>query len=155
MMKFLIKMGINDTVAMYFRNDYMQKYEECPDNVLDLYHMRNCNEGINSYLKDHLEFEVHLNGKGMKNIDLHVTECCIVMLAVAFTRLQHGIIENLSSVAYMLAPFLPETAEKVAHAIGTDIAGLSGDADITVRFQKPEQPLFPRLNHEAGIRNNE
>ena len=63
--------------------------------------------------------------------------------------------QNLSSVAYMLAPFLPETAEKVAHAIGTDIAGLSGDADITVRFQKPEQPLFPRLNHEAGIRNNE
>ncbi len=79
----------------------MQKYEECPDNVLDLYHRRNSNEGINSYLKDHLEFEVHLNGKGMKNIDLHVTECCIVMLAVAFTRVQQGIKENLSSVAYL------------------------------------------------------
>ena len=82
---------------MYFRNDYMNKYEECPDNVLDLYHRRNSNEGINSYLKDHLE---HFNGKGMKNIDLHVIECC-VMLAVAFARLQHGIKENLSSVAYL------------------------------------------------------
>jgi hypothetical protein len=55
----------------------------------------------NSYLQDHLEFEVHLNGIDMKNIDLHVTECCIVMLAVAFVRLQHGIKENHSSVAYL------------------------------------------------------
>jgi hypothetical protein len=30
-----------------------------------------------------------------------VTECCIAMLAVAFVRLQHGIKENLSSVAYL------------------------------------------------------
>jgi hypothetical protein len=100
-MQFLVKKGFHDPVAMYFRNNYMNKYDECPDNVLDLYHRRNSNEGINSYLKDHLEVEIHLNGKGMKNIDLHVTECCIVMLAVAFTRLQHGIKENLSSVAYL------------------------------------------------------
>ena len=101
MMQFLIKKGIFDPVAMYFRNNYIRKYEECPDNILDLYHRRNSNEGINSYLKNNLEVEVHLNGKGMKNIDLHVTECCIVMLAVAFTRLQHGIKENLSSVVYL------------------------------------------------------
>ncbi len=100
-MQFLVNKGFHDAVAMYFRNDYMNKYDECPDNVLDLYNRRNSNEGINSYLKDHLEVEVHLNGKGMKNIDLHVTECCIVMLAVAFVRLQHGIKENLSSVAYL------------------------------------------------------
>lgn len=58
-----------------------------------------------------------------------------------FAELAH----YLASVAYMLAPFLPETAEKVATAIGADIAGLSGDADIVVHFQKPAQPLFPRL----------
>jgi hypothetical protein len=68
-MQFLVKKGFHDPVAMYFRNDYMNKYDECPDNVLDLYDRRNSNEGINSYLKDHLEIEVHLNGKGMKNID--------------------------------------------------------------------------------------
>lgn len=62
--------------------------KECLDNILDLYHRRNCNEGINSYLKDHLEVEVHVNGKGIKNIDLHVTECCIATLAEAFVRLQ-------------------------------------------------------------------
>jgi hypothetical protein len=45
--------------------------------------------------------EIHLNGKGLKNIDLHVTECCIVMLAIALVRLQHRKKDNLSSVAYL------------------------------------------------------
>lgn len=53
---------------------------------------------------------------------------------------------NFAAIAYMLAPFLPETAEKIATAIGTDVVALAGDADISVRFQKPAQLLFPRLN---------
>ncbi|MCR4323319.1 MAG: class I tRNA ligase family protein [Candidatus Azambacteria bacterium] len=52
---------------------------------------------------------------------------------------------TFASIAYMLAPFLPETAEKIAVAIGTDIAALSGDSDIPVRFQKPATSLFPKL----------
>lgn len=101
MMQYLVKKGIYEPVAMYFRNAYMREYEECPDGVIDVYNMRNCNEGTNSYLKNHLEVETHVNGKGMKNIDLHVTMCCLVLLAVALTRLQHGIKENLSSVVYL------------------------------------------------------
>ncbi|MDL5503370.1 MAG: hypothetical protein QSU88_09155, partial [Candidatus Methanoperedens sp.] len=58
-MQFLIKKGNYDPVAMYFRNDYLQKYEECPDNILDFYHRRNCNKGINSNLKNHLEVEIY------------------------------------------------------------------------------------------------
>jgi len=100
-MQYLVKMGIYEPVAMYFRNTYMRQYEECPDGVLDVYHMRNCNEGINSYLKDHLEAETHVNGKGLKNLDLHVTKCCITLLAVAMIRLQKGIKDNISSVAYL------------------------------------------------------
>ena len=101
MMKYLVRKGIYEPVAMYFRNPYVQKYEECPDAVLDVYHLRNISEGVNSYLKDNLGLETHVNGKGIRNIDLHTTQCCIVLLAVALTRLQHGIIENLSSVAYL------------------------------------------------------
>jgi hypothetical protein len=101
MMKYLIKKGIHEPVAMYFRNPCVAAYEECPDGVLDVYHLRNISEGVNSYLKNNLGLETHINGKGMKNIDLHVTECCIVLLAVALTRLQHGITERLSSVAYL------------------------------------------------------
>jgi hypothetical protein len=101
MMQYLVKKGIYEPIAMYFRNPYVQKYEECPEAVLDMYHMRNHSEGVNSYMKDNLGFETHINGKGMKNIDLHVTQCCIVLLAVALTRLQHGIKDCLSSVAYL------------------------------------------------------
>ena len=28
--------------------------------------MRNCNEGINSHMKDHLDFGTHINGKESK-----------------------------------------------------------------------------------------
>lgn len=92
---------MGEPIAMYFRNPYVQKYEECPDAVLDVYHMRNISEGVNSYLITNLGLETHVNGKGIKNIDLHATQCCIAILAVALTRLQHGIKENLSSVAYL------------------------------------------------------
>ena len=101
MMKYLIKKGVYEPVAMYFRNPYVAAYEECPDAVLDVYHLRNISEGINSYMKSNLGLETHVNGKGIKNIDLHVTQCCIALLAVALIRLQHGIKENLSSVAYL------------------------------------------------------
>jgi len=100
-MQCLVEEEIYEPVAMYFRNDYMREYEECPDGVLDVYHRRNGNEGINSYLKDNLGLETHINGKRMKNIDIHVTQCCIALLAVALTRLQNGIKENIASVAYL------------------------------------------------------
>jgi hypothetical protein len=102
MMQCLVKEEVYEPVAMHFRNARIQEFEECPDGVLDVYHRRNCSEGINSYMKDHLGLETHINGKGLKNIDLHVTECCIAILAAALTRLQHGIIENISSVAYLI-----------------------------------------------------
>ena len=101
MMKYLIKKEVYEPVAMHFRNTYVAAYEECPDGVLDVYHQRNHSEGINSYMKENLGLETQINGKRMKNIDLHVTECCIVMLTAALTRLQHGITKNLSSVAYL------------------------------------------------------
>ena len=35
---YIVKEGeIYEPVAMYFRNDYMQEYEECPEGVLDMY----------------------------------------------------------------------------------------------------------------------
>lgn len=101
MLNYLVKKGVHEPVAMYFRNPCVAAYDECPDGVLDVYHQRNHSEGINSYMKENLGLETQINGKRMKNIDLHVTECCIVLLAVALNRLQHGITERLSSVAYL------------------------------------------------------
>ncbi len=52
-------------------------------------------------MKGNLGMEMHVNGKGMKNIDLHGTQCCIAILAAALIILQHGIKENIHSVAYL------------------------------------------------------
>lgn len=54
--------------------------------------------------------------------------------------------QNLAAIAYMLKPFLPETAEKeVANSIGVEISTLSGNGDIAVYFEKPASPSFPPL----------
>lgn len=58
-----------------------------------------------------------------------------------FAELAH----TFAAIAYMLAPFLPETAEKIAVAIGTDITALAGNTGIVVHFQKPATSLFPKL----------
>jgi hypothetical protein len=71
-MNFLVDMGEYDPVAMYFRNDYITEYEECPDGVLDNYHQRNAEEGIHGILKCQYGLETNLNCRGKCNIDRHV-----------------------------------------------------------------------------------
>ncbi len=100
-MQCLVKEEIYEPVSMFFRNASMHEYEECPEGVFEVYHIRNCSEGVNSYMKTNLGLETHVNGKGMKNIDLHVTQCCLALLAAALTRLQHGIKDNISSTVYL------------------------------------------------------
>ena len=46
--------------------------------------------------------------------------------------------EDIHAIASMLLPFLPDTAEKIFQS-------LDGKETKTVRFKKPEQPLFPRI----------
>src|SRR3989344_4147996 len=45
--------------------------------------------------------------------------------------------ENLFAIAYMLQPFMPDTAEKIFQSLGGREAEL-------VQFKKPTEPLFPR-----------
>ena len=45
--------------------------------------------------------------------------------------------ENIHAIVSMLLPFMPDTAEKIFRVLG-------GKETKTVRFKKPEQPLFPR-----------
>ena len=46
--------------------------------------------------------------------------------------------ENIHAIASMLSPFMPDTAEKIFRVLG-------GKETKTVRFKKPEQPLFPKI----------
>lgn len=81
-MQYLVEKAIYEPVAMYFRNPYVQEYEECPDAVFDVYHMRNISEGVNSYMKNKLGLETHVNGEGYEEYRpscdpvLHSFTCC-------------------------------------------------------------------------------
>ena len=61
--------------------------------------------------------------------------------------------EELYVIGVLLAPFLPNTAKRVLHALGIDDAPFFTDASKKiVRFQKPAQPLFPRLEQNLESR---
>jgi methionyl-tRNA synthetase len=58
--------------------------------------------------------------------------------------------QNCVVIAWLLAPFLPETAEKIAANFGTSIAAINYDTltsepHTVGRKVAPTDPLFPRL----------
>jgi hypothetical protein len=57
-------------------------------------------ESANGYLKSQMGFEA-LPRKGSRAAFRHTTLCLIAINAVALTRLQHGVREALTSVAYL------------------------------------------------------
>jgi len=63
MMKCLVKKEYMNCCPWYFRNPCVAAYEECPDGVLDVYHLRNHSERVpHSYMKENLGLETHING---------------------------------------------------------------------------------------------
>ncbi|MEW6070024.1 MAG: hypothetical protein AB1485_05350, partial [Candidatus Thermoplasmatota archaeon] len=100
-LKFLVNHGKHELVGAFFRNDRLAEYEEAPDSYLDVYHLRNRDEGFNGYLKNILNIENSTRGKYKDKVDLYTTLSLAAILAVALTKLQHGITRNLSSTAYL------------------------------------------------------
>jgi hypothetical protein len=101
MMQCLIEEEIYEPVAMHFRNNYCRNMRNAPKEFLMCIIEETGGRELIVIWKNHLGLETHINGKGMKNIDLHITQCCVALLAVVLTRLQHGIKENLASIAYL------------------------------------------------------
>jgi len=100
-MKCLITEGINEPVAMFYRNARLLEYEESPEGVLEVYNVRASHrEGFHGYLKEQYHLEQH-NSKGLKQLDRHLTGTLVTVLAVALTRLQQGISQNLISIAHL------------------------------------------------------
>ena len=100
-LQFLYKKGEYEYVGAYFRNLQVKKYEASEEVRKEITRGRNGNEGFNSYLKQHVGFESELPRKGKKNAFFHTTLCLLALNMVALTRLQNGITENLTSVAYL------------------------------------------------------
>lgn len=95
---FLVERGEDELVGKWYRNSILRMYEEAPGEYLDVYHERNTSESGNGHLKNDLDLAWGWRGKGKRSFDLHSSLCCISLLVVALTRVQHGVTTNLGSL---------------------------------------------------------
>lgn len=101
-MRALVDAGEYEAVAMHFRNAYMARYAQDPEEVLDEYHQRSNCEGLNGHVKEHYGLETGLHVVGIRAITRHVLWTLVAMHVVAMVRLQHGVTENLLSTTHIL-----------------------------------------------------
>lgn len=97
---FLFKKGYDEEVGSFFRNESMERYQKDPETYEKDYHKRSREEGNNGYWKEHLGIENRLTVKGLERVDRYITRNMCSLLCIALCRLQHGVKENLTSVAY-------------------------------------------------------
>lgn len=97
---FLFEKGYYEEVGSFFRNLSMDEYEKDPEAYEKDYHKRSREEGNNGYWKEHLLLEDKLTVKGKARVDRYITRNLCALLAIALCRLQHGVKENLTSIAY-------------------------------------------------------
>jgi len=100
-LRFLFERGCIEEVGAYFRNPVMAKYHADPDGHMKEYHKRSRKEGNHGYWKEHLGIESRLRVKGRARVDRFLTRNLCAVLAVALTRLQHGVRTGLTSVAFL------------------------------------------------------
>ncbi len=72
-----------------------------PVQYLRDYHLRSRKEGHQGYWKEHLSLQRRLRICGLHNVHMFLTRNLRTVMAVALNRLQHGVTEHLSSVAYL------------------------------------------------------
>ena len=101
MLRYLYAHGKYEHVGAYFRNIAMERYAKNPYAYLKDYHLRNRQEGRHGYWKEQLRLEQRLRVKGIKKVDIYLTHNLCTILAVALCRIQHGIKQKLTSVAYI------------------------------------------------------
>ena len=56
-------------------------------------------EGVHGHIKENMMFDVFMDGRGMRYAEKHVNMMIISLLAVALTRVQHGILDGLTRIA--------------------------------------------------------
>jgi len=98
---FLVSVGRVREVGYYLRNQALENYQDDPKAYMDSYHLRSRKEGEHGYYKEQLEIEDRVTVKGQERIERYLALNLCTILAVALVRLQHGITENLTSLAYL------------------------------------------------------
>jgi hypothetical protein len=99
-LEFLYGRGDLERVGACLRNKAMERFEADPKSYLKGYHRRNKSESTNSHLKEKLDLERGIP-KGKTRAKSHVELCVLARNLVALARLQHGVTESLTSLAYL------------------------------------------------------
>lgn len=96
----LMKYGKHQNVGAYFRNQLFEKTREYSNNETDAKNYRNSAEGLHGYLKKYLNLQKYLDYKGLRNVERHVRWTYLAIISLALARVQNGITDNLTQIAY-------------------------------------------------------
>lgn len=93
--------GQHEYVGAYYRNQSLAEFLEDRRGWLGRYVPPRCvAEGCHGHQKDWLGLD-DLRVKGLRRAMLHAALCMLSEAAVAYTRVQHGVVESLTSHAYI------------------------------------------------------
>ena len=65
-----------------------------------MYNDRNAAEGFHGFVKRYLNLQNYFDYRGVRNVERHVRWTYLSILGVALARVQNGITENLTQIAY-------------------------------------------------------
>ncbi len=101
---YLYHCGKIEITGAYFRNQFLQKWEKWIEQKNNgegsPYNERNVAEGFHGFVKKYLNLQYYFDYKGLKRVERHVYWTYLSILGVVLTRLQNGITENLTQVAF-------------------------------------------------------
>lgn len=93
--------GQHEYVGAYYRNQSLAEFHKDRRSWLKRYSpLRSIIEGSNGHQKDWLSLD-DLREKGLRKASLHVALCMLSEAVVAYTRVQHGVVNSLTSHAYL------------------------------------------------------
>jgi len=98
MLEYLVAHRDSEIVGKYWRNRYIEKWEEMPIQTKLEYGKRSRIEGFHGHIKEHLNIEKYLDYKGVRCVERHTLMTYIALLAVALCRAQHGVFEGMVDV---------------------------------------------------------
>lgn len=88
-------------VGKALRNGNLREYEEHPEGWLEAYHQRSTAEGGFGHEKDWIGLE-NLP-KGYEKVLWHIALVELTMVIVALTKVQNGVLENLTGIAGLIS----------------------------------------------------
>jgi len=91
--------GQHEYVGAYYRNRSLEEFQRDSESWLERYaQLHNMVEGSNGHQKDWLSLD-DLRGRGLRKAVIHAALTMLTEAMVAYTRVQNGVMEGLTSLA--------------------------------------------------------